>query len=388
MQYYRRLNLLTFIKYFGWLLILEVMIGGAGRLFDFGGITLRMLFFITGFIIQFLLFTRSNFRFKKYVVIFSSLFLLITSFSIINGKLQNANNTNLIENVLMSSYFLIFPFFTFLIKTKEDVLKIIKLYKISSFIIAIVYLLFIISLYSNFFTINDFSSIIDNPEISFRSESALFYKGFIFMCCGFFFFLDNKLINSGIAYIIILPAIIGTFTRGFAISLIASYIIYYIFKNFKYSVLLLLLCLAFFSSVKNIYEKSLGDRSESDEMRVIQIDQVLERTNGLTFFIGHGFGNGVPIRDNHFEINYLEIFYKQGIIGLLFWITIFLFIILKYNSALKNNNEIYAKPFLLSTFFLYIQSASNPFLSNSMGITIIFLSIISLSVLSKNVIND
>ena len=135
--------------------------------------------------------------------------------------------------------------------------------------------------------------------------------------------------------------------------------------------------------------EALGDKSASDSIRIVQIQQVFERINPLSFFIGHGFGVGVPIRPHHMEITYLEIFHKQGILGLAFWFLIPTYIGLKYynyriyRKEKAATNPIDVRPFLFGVCFLYLQSLFNPYLTNSMGMTFLFIALIVFEKLKK-----
>jgi hypothetical protein len=365
------------------------MIGGAGRLFDFGGITLRMIFFIIALFIQFIYLSKINFKINKSILYFLVSFIFLIILGTLMGYLENGNQEFITENILMFSFFLILPLFTIFIKRIKDVKIVINIFKASSILIALIYLFVIGLSFLNIISISDIYTKIDNPEISFRGENAMFFKGFIYMCCGIFFYFNYGVFSKFIALVIILPAIIASFTRGFLVSIIGTYLIYFAFKKKWYAIFILIISLLSFNFIKDFYDSTLGDRSDSDEVRYIQIKQVLDRTDFVSTFVGHGFGAGVPIRDNHFEINYLEIFYKEGIIGLFFWLSLLVYIIYLFYLCYIYGNEKLASPFLLSTIFLYLQSAANPFLSNSMGITIIFLSITSMQVLSSNsALND
>jgi hypothetical protein len=99
--------------------------------------------------------------------------------------------------------------------------------------------------------------------------------------------------------------------------------------------------------------------------------------------MGHGFGEGVRVRDNHLEIIYLEIFHKQGLIGLTFWVFILFYIGLLYFNCKRLGYEKKARPFLLAALFIYIQSATNPYLTNSIGLNMIMISIVSLNIYLK-----
>ena len=379
--------LFKLIQFFVWVLLFEVMVGGAGRLFEFNGFTLRMVFFIIAFLIQILLYFKASVKTKKIFLFFEIAFFLLTCLGLIIGFIENNNRDNIIENIKYSLFFIILPFLSYFIKSTNDVKHICNMFKLASIVIALIYLSFLVFVFTGYIKFSDLEILSNNTEFALRGNTAFFYKGFIFMCVGFFFLVNSS--NKISAFIVILPAIILTFTRGFLISLILTYILYYLFKKKTYSILIITLSILLFSYAKGFYEDNLGDKSESDQIRIEQFNEVYSKTNFVNIIFGHGLGSGTTIRDNHFEITYLEIFYKQGLLGLLFWLSILAFILYYYYKSYLIGNEKYALPFLLSTLFLYIQSFTNPFLINSLGITILMLSMISLNVLSnKLVVND
>jgi len=98
--------------------------------------------------------------------------------------------------------------------------------------------------------------------------------------------------------------------------------------------------------------------------------------------IGKGFG--APIGDrNRIEINYVEIFYKQGLLGLLIWLALFAYSFLLY-SKLPPENRQFGAAFLLSGFFVAVATASNTFLTGSIGMAVVFIAVVSLSILSRD----
>jgi len=118
-------------------------------------------------------------------------------------------------------------------------------------------------------------------------------------------------------------------------------------------------------------------RPESDITRLTQIYEVAESTDIFSLFLGHGFGIGVPIRPIHMEISYLEIFHKQGIIGLGFWFIFGIWIYKKW-SALKLLKDI-GRPFILSSIFIYIETITNPFINNPIGMSMIIITFLVLT---------
>lgn len=125
--------------------------------------------------------------------------------------------------------------------------------------------------------------------------------------------------------------------------------------------------------------ETLGDKSDSDIVRYTQINQVTSAINPVSFLIGHGFGIGVPIREVHMELSFLEIFHKQGLLGLCFWFGIFIHIFIMYFNIKDKKYKEIALPFLLSVVFVILQSTTNPYMNNPIGLTMILITIVVFS---------
>jgi len=85
------------------------------------------------------------------------------------------------------------------------------------------------------------------------------------------------------------------------------------------------------------------------------------------------------------EVSYLEIFHKQGILGLLFWFMLFVVIVQKYLKACRNGVRNIALPFMLSSLLIFILTATNNYMNNPIGMSMLLISIAALSVLARNV---
>ena len=171
-----------------------------------------------------------------------------------------------------------------------------------------------------------------------------------------------------------------TLTRGFILftALIAVYYVFFINRN-----ILVKICMSIIGLIVIIalpfFIESLGDKSGSDSARFVQINQVLADVNPVSFFIGHGFGIGVPVRPRGMEISFLEIFHKQGLLGLIFWFAIFTYIFLMYYNIKNKEYKKIAIPFLLSVVFIILQSGTNPYMNNPIGLSMILITIVVFS---------
>lgn len=380
-------------------MLLETFLGGAGRLATFGPLTLRMYLFIAGMGLLVVLLLAGK-KISRTTMVLMGCFLVIYLMAILQGLIRSDDYANLFADVKMVSFFFILPFFDIMINNYTAYLRIVKLIKWASLFLAIVYLIFFAVLNSHLIPFLTIYQAMSKPEyfdeFGFRGEIAVIYKGFIYACIGYFFYFFNKPSpRNTIKILITFIAVSLTLARSYLLLLsflTLAYIVYKFLASRKNRALNMIVIGAVIIGaivLVPILLEALGDKSVSDSIRIVQVQQVFERINPLSFFIGHGFGVGVPIRPGHMEITYLEIFHKQGVLGLTFWFFIPTYIGLKYYNyriyRKKNaaSNPIDVRPFLFGVCFLYLQSLFNPYLTNSMGMTFLFISLIVFEKLKK-----
>lgn len=382
-------NSTSFLGFFFLYFFLEICLGGAGTIFSFGSFTLRKINFTLGVLFMAYLYVVKQ-RINRNVANITLLFLLLLVLSTVVGFLHYGNNAKVSENLLMQSFFLILPLYALFINTTSQIDLFTRMIRFSALILAFCYLILLVLIFFDIIPfITVYESIEDSQEFFGRGESAFWYKGFLYLCIGVFFLSTSKhVVLKRVAQIFIWIAIILTFTRGFILAIFITGLIFNVFfKKIVYGILIVISGLILYFSFGSAFQEASFDRTESDQVRYLQIDQVKSRVTPTSFIIGNGFGEGVPIRDNHMEINYLEIFHKQGLIGLIFWIFILTHIIVGYLKIRENSEfEIKLRPFVLSSFFVFFQSLTNPFLTNSIGMNIIMATIVAIEVLKRNII--
>lgn len=204
------------------------------------------------------------------------------------------------------------------------------------------------------------------------------------MVVGLIFWIHGKKSKwKNIAILIITAAMILTGTRGFILMFGFVYALFYgipMLMRLNLKVLLLAAVLAI-GSIYFFGNFEIGDKALSDSIRIQQLVQVAERINPVSLFIGHGFGVGVPVREVHMEIAYLEVFHKQGLLGLASWALFFIFL---YNAYIRAKNfEGIRKAFLLGVTFVLLLSLTNPIFNNPIGISLFMIALASLHVLNK-----
>ncbi|MBL6449791.1 hypothetical protein JMN32_26000 [Fulvivirga sp. 29W222] len=339
-------------------------------------------------------------------------FIAVTAFSTLIGFLAGADHTLIFQDIKPLSYFLILPFFALTIQNKGLLIPISKLFIYGSLFLSITYLITISLINGGIISFKAFYGLTSQTEeLFYRGELAFFYKGFVFLSIGliFTYFIRPKF--SVIIAAIIILALILTFTRGFIFALFLTaftYLLQHTVKlKFKLPILFILLMATvalvyygndIYSGVSRIISKTdlkygftrqfepdklLGNREFSDNERKKQLNQVLEHTTIRSTFIGHGFGVGVPVRPVHMEISYLEIFHKQGLLGLLFWGAIFILLTKKFLAS-KASQFAISNAFYFGSLFIFFQSATNQYFNNPIGMSFILVALVCLELTSKN----
>lgn len=414
-------------SYFFSILLFELFLGGSGRVISFGFITLRMILFaIALFWFTLRIVIEPNDKFV-YRAIFAFIILLLVGSYV--GYRNNAPTGLIFTDVKQLLYFFSIICFSYLIKSKEKIDKVLKIIKISTLILAISYLICYVLIKINIIQMDALYNLLSakwlHNEFMFRGTGGnFFYKGFFYLGIGIFFFLFNKpSIKNGIVALLIYIALFLTLLRWLLaiVLLIYSCSIFFMWaiNKFKTSYLkskemifhyiLISIMIIIPITFKNFYITTLGDKRESVDIRKQQIDEVKSQIfndvkskslhnqdsiksnkpqKKFNFLVGKGFGIGVPIRPVHMELTYLEIFYKQGLIGILFWLLILIYCIKKFKIDIEDINLFYLKiPWIAGVLVIYLQSLTNPLLINSIGIGFILLAIFVLRTISKLKLN-
>ncbi|SNR49460.1 hypothetical protein [Flavobacterium sp. ov086] len=373
-------DLLFFLKLLFVPILYELVIGGGGRYLELGPLSFRMVLFGIALAVSFIYFLNKKVV-KKDIIVLVVFFTILTTFSSIVGYFNYAPVEFILGDLKPLFFFYIILFFSLVIKKIEDIDRIGSIIKKGSIILAVIYIIVILLL---LYGIIDFSSFYEKQndigEIMFRNDSLFIYKGFLYLCIGFFFFLfSNKWYSKWMLFFLFF-SIVLTLTRGFILftTLIGIYYVFFINKNVLLKICTSLVMVMVLVGLSFLME-SLGDKSGSDSARFVQIDQVLSNVNPISFFIGHGFGIGVPIRPRGMELSLLEIFHKQGLLGLSFWFGMFIYIFLMYTNIKNKEYKKKALPFLLSVIFIILQSGTNPYMNNPIGLSMILITLVVFS---------
>ena len=304
-------------------MLLELFLGGGGRLLAWGPISLRMVLFTIAMIWSAILLLFYQQKLPKEIWRLVGLFSLMVIIAAFIGFLNNAPLELIFEDIKPLSFFYIIIFFSLAIDQTKDGEFITRIIKYTSLILGICYLLVFIGINANIIRASTLYLITkDTGEFFFRGEIGVFYKGFVFLCVGIVFFFFDPVKKNTPWLILLSISVILTFTRGFIFALSVTFLAYYLFikRNlYKAGLSLIVATLTLFyadvfyikisqliidtkpdfllgittdhswafdeqgNQIKDI--QLLGDKNRSDIVRRRQIQQVIERISIPSFFI-------------------------------------------------------------------------------------------------------
>jgi hypothetical protein len=381
------------------IVLIELFVGSSGRLFAINFFSLRMFLFVISMIVVLCNIHKIS---SKYYLNLTFIFSLILIFNAFVGFLNNADSQLVWDDVRYLSYFPILLFFQISIDDIKKIKTVTNIIKFSSLVVSIIYVVVSLLLRSEIIDPHQFyesMSPYDGVDIAFRSEYVFIYTGFFASITGFFFFLfegdpqaKSRKYNifRFLSLSVIMYSVLITYTRWLLVSLFLPSIICYLYFNYKNrklssNVFFIVVIFAFVGVFGTDFILSFNENrsmiDESDTIRLITMEQSFSMLTPLSLLIGHGLGMGVSIRPFHMEIVYLEILHKQGLIGIIFYLFFFVKIISNFLRIFQNTNQdqqrqAYSTGFTAAALYVYIQSLTNPLLTNAFGISIVLLSLV------------
>ena len=395
------------------LIVTELCLGGGGRFTAWGIVSLRMILFSLAIILTSLALFNQKKRemIRKEYLNLLLLFILVVLIGLVTGIENGTITVFWKEDIKPLAYFLILPFFLITICSKHDVSIISNIIIISSAIISVLFFLALLVIHLQLVPFLSFYQTVANTEeLFFRGEYTFFYKGFLYVGIGiiFIYFLMQGPFKRMMIILLSLVLLLSL-TRGMMLAVLLTLALYYLYEKPSWRITLPVFLSVFIlfegrtaitkislwldanKSIITLHDLTmkrpanilLGDRVYSDSQRLIQFKEVYDRTSLSSILIGHGFGIGVPDRPIHMEISYLEIFHKQGIIGLAFWSFLLWMLWSRYKVV---SDSPYAKSFFYGSLFVFIQSFTNQYINNPIGLSMLLLSLVCLDRLKKEII--
>lgn len=394
------MNWPRFNKILLYLLVGEICLGGGGRLTAFGPVSLRMILFslaVVASVIQLRSAATFTRRHRNFLIAFMVVLMVGTGI----GMLHHSTWPAIIEDVKPLSFMFILPFLAIAVD-KSSSETIAKIFKVGALLITVAFVLILILIHSGTVPFLDFYRLtLPSGEFFYRGELSFFYKGFLFFGVGCIHFFFDKSPKRFIWISILLVAILLSVTRGLLVAVFITLASAMVHERRIFIPLLFLLIGIFFTvygnSVSILFSRwkdhittghsmeqanpdLLGARGYSDEGRRAQLKQVLERSSFSSAIVGHGFGQGIPARPVHMEITYLEVWHKQGLLGLLMWCWLAVEI---WRAFRQSDQSSLAKASFYSAVFVFVQSGTNQYVNNPIGMMVVLLAWVSLGQLKK-----
>jgi hypothetical protein len=313
-------------------------------------------------------------------------YLVSMIFAAAIGMLNGATFEHIGEDISPLLSFLLLPFFELTIRSSKHITIVIRAVMIGSAVITGAYFYIMFTLWTghqSYASLAKYLELLGNGDFMFDpSTGRVFYKGAIYLGIALFFFLFHRKLWAKFAALATVLNLIVIGTRGFFLALALTGLLYLLIapiRPIRKLAFFLPLILALSFLLPKLFLLA-GDRSDSNRVRIVTMNQAYERTNILTTVIGNGFGIGVPERPEHMEIAYLEIFYKQGIVGLCWWSALLVLLAVRFRRAVRQAEPWRSYPFFLSSMFIAIESFTNPFIDNPIGMTFVAASMACLNV--------
>jgi hypothetical protein len=329
--------------------------------------------------------------------------LLIGSFAALlclggmNGVAQGANMQFLGEDVSPLLSFLALPFFELTMRTRQDILLVIRVVVIAAIGMACCYAVIVVSLWLSLWlgvaslgTLYGWLAVSAATDFGISGDGTgeagrFAYSGALFLGIAIIFLAFKKTRWSKAGVLFLFFSLILVASRGLFLTLALSAFCYVliapvpVIRKLGTCVAVLMLAAACLPLLFSL----AGDRTASNEARLNTISQVSERIGPGSLVVGHGFGIGVPEKPKHMEIAYLEIFHKQGVLGLFWWAALIGTLATRFRKALPSTDRALAYSLFLVALFVLLESATNPYIDNPIGMYPFLISFAGLGVLAQ-----
>lgn len=367
----------------------ELFLGGGGRLIEVGGGTLRMvLFAVALFASLLLMLMRSWHADMRLASALVAGFLLVHIPPVLHGLMLGRDVSAIATDVQPLLYWLIAPFFAQMLARRTNVELTAALARFAGLVLALGYIGAIAALLLGRIDYADMYALLDGTEeFSFRSESAFFYKGFLYLCISVIFWLASRSRLGPLAAALAAAAVVLTFTRGFIIATsVAALLLLLTIRDVKPSSAIAVIALGSVSFLifgPGLEFSNADQRDYSDSVRLEDMAFIAGDLDAPALLFGNGFGSPISGRLN-IENSYLWILWKAGAVGVAFWLLPLLLCARAFYRIPKRSNDYrVACAFFFSVILIYIQTATNPYLNNPIGLSFVIMALFSLRRLTR-----
>lgn len=369
------------------IIVFEVALGGGGRLIDTGPVSPRMVLFGLGLTYTGVMLLRRE-PLPRDFFLFVAFFVALSCLSAIRSISEGQPTGAALADFKPLAYFFLLPFFAVAIRTTSDVRMVGTVLKISSVALALSYFLIMAVWKSGLLTTEQMYEWL-NPEhdprleFYFRRGSTLYFKALLYVGVGIFFFVAQRdRIGKALA-VLLLAAIAVTMTRGIWLAVfivLAAWTFLSSDDRLRGALRSAGLLAIGILGVVGI-TMMLPSAAMSDSIRVRDLGLVGETSlDWKALLAGYGFGATVLGREA-IELTYINILYKQGIAGLLFWLAPLAYVAWGMRHIAEPRARLLAMPYVMGAAFVYLVSVTNPFLTNPIGMTVVMIAMVALNLI-------
>lgn len=431
------------LRFLLYIIIIEAVLGGAGRLFVIGHLSFRMILYVFAFLLFIIcaFFERKDVINKIKNIDLKSKIILIFIFwiiiSAINGYLNKNSLVQIEGDVTGYAGLLLLILFNYLVDDKFKVDFVAKLITYSSIVQSFIILVIHYLIGLRVLDVNSFNNTLQYLYIGHLAlivpdSIRIFFKSAIYLQIGFVF-LFGMIVNErsrkrklilNVFLCVISYAIILTFTRGFWVAAFVALLIYLFLHHFKGFIkvisitlcgIIVLLGLSYAAYGSNDYTYSIVDRftiafnkqpsstktkkqlkqsdDQSEDMSLQYRDKLVKAMFGKidkSPVLGNGFGvvlKSIGQTESRCEYMFLDIIMEMGIIGLIIYAGLFVVLVSEWikirRRSIDKDKLFILDAYMCSFIGVIITSAINPYLNNPIGITFLVAAICSVNIYGK-----
>ena len=385
------------IKGFYTIAVLELFLGGGGRLTEIGSVSFRMVIFGLCLCVTLWLMV-THFDYDRDAVFIALgltvAYVAVHLFGVVNGVFRGADAVDIMSDLQPSLFWLIAPFFAVVLGSRLIVYHNARLICLTGILLAVFYMTTLLSLAQGFLDFSElYEKLNSTGEFFFRGDSFFFYKGFLYLAIATVFLIAISGRLAVLGAILVATALLLTLTRGFVISaaIVIILMLFSLRRWISMAVAVMLAAVAFFAVWIYLPEMTSGFSGQRDVSNNIRFDDMifmLKNATPITLLVGEGFGSYINGRLN-IENSYLWLWWKLGFLGLIFWLSPLVMAMFYYCRISRDDPDYrLGCAFFYSILLVYIQTATNPYLNNPIGLSFVLIALFSLRTLGKSVNSD
>jgi hypothetical protein len=377
------------IRFLYTIALLELFIGGGGRLLAIGPVSARMVLFAPYVLIGFYaLFARPRISRGQFLAVCLVLaYLLVHLPAVINGAIRGVAAEDMLREFQQSLYIVAAPFFAMVLDSTDMVERSARLVLIAGLSLAFGYLCLIAGGALGLVDVLAlYAKVDETQEFVGRGEGLFFYKGFLYLGVAMVFLISMRVKYWLPLSVAVAVALVATLTRGFLIS--TSFAVFFLLmtqgRRAAMTVALVIGLIASF--VVLVYLPSLNQgiltsQGLSNGQRISDVSYMVSNFSAGTFLFGEGFG--ALINDRVLiENTFLWATWKLGFAGLVFWFApLFLVTHFFFSIPARGANRL-ACAYFFGTVLVYVQTMTNPYLNNPIGLSFVMVAMFSLRTLA------